>query len=149
MNISPQNRNPNPVNVPLDRVGIEEIADMLITPFINENLDALQMDCKLKFAEESIKVAREKIKPWVMKKEIGSTHELFGCKVSKRNGYAILDFEQDAEYAMLKKQLDERKALLSQSFKTVHKVITEDGEVVPKLPVKSYTSDSISYTFKK
>jgi hypothetical protein len=107
------------------------------------------MDCKLKFAEESIKVAREKIKPYVMKKEIGSTHELFGCKVSKRNGYAILDFEQDAEYAMLKRQLDERKALLSQSFKTVHRVVTEDGEVAPKLPVKSYTSDSISYTFKK
>jgi hypothetical protein len=50
---------------------------------------------------------------------------------------------------MLKKQLDERKALLSQSFKTVHNVITEQGEIVPKLPVKSYTSDSISYTFKK
>jgi len=74
---------------------------------------------------------------------------LFGCKVSKRNGYAILDFEQDAEYAMLKKQLDERKALLTQSFKTVHNVITDNGEVVPKLPVKSYTSDSIIYTFKK
>jgi hypothetical protein len=107
------------------------------------------MDCKLKFAEESIKASREKIKAYVLKKEIGSIHELFGCKVSKRNGYAILDFEQDAEYAMLKKQLDERKALLSQSFKTVHNVVTEQGEVVPKLPVKSYTSDSISYTFKK
>ena len=149
MNIYPQNRNVNPVSVQLDRVGIEEIADNLITPFLNESLDALEMDCKLKFAEEAIKVAREKIKPWVLKKEIGSTHELFGCKVSRRNGYAILDFEQDAECAMLKRQLDERKALLSQSFKTVHSVITEDGELVPKLPVKSYTSDSISYTFKK
>ena len=133
----------------LDRVGIEEVSENLIELFKNGEFEALEMDCKLKFAEESIKVAREKIKPWVMKKEIGSTHELFGCKVSKRNGYAILDFEQDAEYAMLKKQLDERKALLTQSFKTVHNVITEDGEVVPKLPVKSYTSDSISYTFKK
>ena len=139
----------NPVSVMLDRVGIEEVSENLIELFKNGEFEALEMDCKLKFAEESIKVAREKIKPWVMKKEIGSTHELFGCKVSKRNGYAILDFEQDAEYAMLKKQLDERKALLTQSFKTVHNVITEDGEVVPKLPVKSYTSDSISYTFKK
>jgi hypothetical protein len=141
--------NINPVSVQLDRVGIEEVSEKLIEAFKNGEIDALEMDCKLKFAEESIKVAREKIKPYVMKKEIGSTHELFGCKVSKRNGYAILDFEQDAEYAMLKKQLDERKALLSQSFKTVHNVVTEDGEVVPKLPVKSYTSDSISYTFKK
>ena len=139
----------NPVSVQLDRVGIEEVSENLIEAFKNGELDALEMDCKLKFAEESIKSAREKIKPYVMKKEIGSTHELFGCKVSRRNGYAILDFEQDVEYAMLKKQLDERKALLSQSFKTVHNVVTEDGEVVPKLPVKSYTSDSISYTFKK
>ena len=139
----------NPVSVMLDRVGIEEVSENLIEAFKNGELEALEMDCKLKFAEESIKVAREKIKPYVLKKEIGSTHELFGCKVSKRNGYAILDFEQDAEYAMLKKQLDERKSLLSQSFKTVHNVVTEDGEVVPKLPVKSYTSDSISYTFKK
>lgn len=139
----------NPVSVMLDRVGIEEVSENLIELFKNGELEALEMDCKLKFAEESIKVAREKIKPYVLKKEIGSTHELFGCKVSKRNGYAILDFEQDAEYAMLKRQLDERKALLSQSFKTVHSVVTEDGEVVPKLPVKSYTSDSISYTFKK
>ena len=142
-------KNINPIHVNLDRVGIEEVSENLIELFKNGELEALEMDCKLKFAEESIKVAREKIKPYVMKKEIGSTHELFGCKVSKRNGYAILDFEQDAEYAMLKKQLDERKALLTQSFKTVHNVITEDGEVVPKLPVKSYTSDSISYTFKK
>ena len=139
----------NPVSVMLDRVGIEEVSENLIELFKNGELEALEMDCKLKFAEESIKVAREKIKPYVMKKEIGSTHELFVCKVSKRNGYAILDFEQDAEYAMLKKQLDERKALLSQSFKTVHNVVTDNGEVVPKLPVKSYTSDSISYTFKK
>ena len=137
------------INTSLDKVGIEEVSENLIELFKNGELDALEMDCKLKFAEESIKVAREKIKPYVLKKEIGSTHELFGCKVSKRNGYAILDFEQDAEYAMLKRQLDERKALLSQSFKTVHNVVTEDGEVVPKLPVKSYTSDSISYTFKK
>ncbi len=137
------------INTSLDKVGIEEVSENLIELFKNGELEALEMDFKLKFAEEYIKVAREKIKPWVMKKEIGSTHELFGCKVSKRNGYAILDFEQDAEYAMLKKQLDERKALLTQSFKTVHNVITEDGEVVPKLPVKSYTSDSISYTFKK
>lgn len=137
------------INTSLDKVGIEEVSENLIESFKNGELEALEMDCKLKFAEESIKVAREKIKPYVLKKEIGSTHELFGCKVSKRNGYAILDFEQDAEYAMLKKQLDERKSLLSQSFKTVHNVITEDGEVVPKLPVKSYTSDSISYTFKK
>ena len=141
--------NINPVSVQLDRVGIEEVSENLIEAFKNGELEALEMDCKLKFAEESIKSAREKIKPYVLKKEIGSTHELFGCKVSKRNGYAILDFEQDAEYAMLKKQLDERKSLLSQSFKTVHNVVTEDGEVVPKLPVKSYTSDSISYTFKK
>ena len=139
----------NPVSVQLDRVGIEEVSEKLIEAFKNGELDALEMDCKLKFAEESIKSSREKIKPYVMKKEIGSTHELFGCKVSKRNGYAILDFEQDAECAMLKKQLDERKALLSQSFKTIHNVVTEDGEVVPKLPVKSYTSDSVSYTFKK
>ena len=137
------------INTSLDKVGIEEVSENLIELFKNGELEALEMDCKLKFAEESIKVAREKIKPYVLKKEIGSTHELFGCKVSKRNGYAILDFEQDAEYAMLKKQLDERKSLLSQSFKTVHNVVTEDGEVVPKLPVKSYTSDSISYTFKK
>ena len=139
----------NPVSVMLDRVGIEEVSENLIELFKNGELEALEMDCKLKFAEESIKVAREKIKPYVMKKQIGSTHELFGCKVSKRNGYAILDFEQDAEYAMLKNQLDERKALLIQSFKTVHNVVTEQGEIVPKLPVKSYTSDSISYTFKK
>ena len=137
------------INTSLDKVGIEEVSENLIELFKNGELEALEMDCKLKFAEESIKVAREKIKPYVLKKEIGSTHELFGCKVSKRNGYAILDFEQDADYAMLKRQLDERKALLIQSFKTVHNVVTEQGEIVPKLPVKSYTSDSISYTFKK
>ena len=142
-------KNINPIHVSLDRVGIEEVSENLIEAFKNGELDALEMDCKLKFAEESIKSAREKIKPYVMKKEIGSSHQLFGCKVSKRNGYAILDFEQDEEYAFLKKQIDERKALLTQSFKTVHNVVTEQGEIVPKLSVKSYTSDSISYTFKK
>jgi hypothetical protein len=141
--------NINPIHVNLDRVGIEEVSENLIEAFKNGELDALEMDCKLKFAEETIKASREKIKPYVMKKEIGSSHQLFGCKVSKRNGYAILDFEQDEEYAFLKKQLDERKSLLTQAYKTVHNVVTEQGEIVRKLPVKSYTSDSISYTFKK
>jgi hypothetical protein len=142
-------KNINPIHVNLDRVGIEEVSENLIEAFKNGELDALEMDCKLKFAEESIKASREKIKPYVLKKEIGSSHLLFGCKVSKRNGYAILDFEQDEEYAFLKKQLDERKALLTQAYKTVHNVVTEQGEIVRKLPVKSYTSDSISYTLKK
>jgi hypothetical protein len=141
--------NINPIHVNLDRVGIDEVSENLIEAFKNGELDALEMDCKLKFAEETIKASREKIKPYVLKKEIGSSHLLFGCKVSKRNGYAILDFEQDEEYAFLKKQLDERKALLTQAYKTVHNVVTEQGEIVRKLPVKSYTSDSISYTFKK
>jgi hypothetical protein len=141
--------NINPIHVNLDRVGIEEVSENLIEAFKNGELDALEMDCKLKFAEETIKASREKIKPYVMKKEIGASHLLFGCKVSKRNGYAILDFEQDEEYAFLKKQMDERKALLTQAYKTVHNVVTEQGEIVRKLPVKSYTSDSISYTFKK
>lgn len=131
----------------LSKSKIEELSTALCKPFNDGIQNALETDLKLKFIEETVKKAREKLNPFVLNSIL--VDEINGCKVSKRNGYAILDFEQDAEYAMLKKQLDERKALLSQSFKTVHNVVTEQGEVVPKLPVKSYTSDSISYTFKK
>jgi len=39
---------------------------------------------------------------------------------------------------------------LNMSSKTTYEYINPDtGEVIPKVPIKSYTKDSISYTFKK
>jgi len=133
----------------LSKSNIEVLSDNLIKPFNDGFQDALEMDIRLKFIEETVKKAREKMNPFVLKKTIEKGCELFGAKIAFKSGYAILDYEQDKEYLRLKKLLEERKELLNMASKTTHNFVTDDGELIERVPVKSYTKDSVSYTFKK
>ena len=134
----------------LSKSNIEVLSDNLLKPFNDGYQDALEMDIRLKFIEETVKKAREKMNPFVLKKTIEKGCELFGAKVAFKTGYAVLDYEQDKEYLRLKTLLEERKEALNMSSKTTYEYINPDtGEVIPKVPIKSYTKDSISYTFKK
>ena len=133
----------------LSKSNIEAISENLLLPLKDDKVDVLELDIRLKFIEETVNKAREKINSELLNKNIEKGCELFGAKISKRNGYAILDYEQDSEYLRLKNLLEARKEVLTQAHNTIHNVVTEDGEIVPKVSVKSYTKDSVSYTFKK
>ncbi len=133
----------------LSKSNISKLSEMLIEPFESGEKTAIEMDIQLKFVEETVKQAREKINGFVTQSNIDKGLEIEGCKVSRREGYAQLNYEDDKTYLQLKTLLAERKELLDSAFKSNHNIVTDDGEVIPKVSVKSYTKDSVSYTFKK
>ena len=133
----------------LSKSNISKLSEMLIEPFESGEKTAIEMDMQLKFVEETVKQAREKINGFVTSSNIEKGLEIEGCKVSRREGYAQLNYEDDKEYLRLKTLLAERKELLDSAFKSNHNIVTDEGEVIPKVSVKNYTKDSVSYTFKK
>lgn len=133
----------------LSKLNIQTIALKLLEPFENGEKTAIEMDMQLKFIEETIKEARVNINSYVTSSNIEKGLVLNGCKVSRKEGYAQLNYEDDPEYLRIKTLLAERKELLDSAFKSTHNIVTDEGEVIPKVSVKGYTKDSVSYTFKK
>jgi len=127
---------------------IEVIADNLIINVIEGFESALETDIKLKFIEETIKIARGKINTLAINQSTGIT-SFEGCKITNKKGGQTLDYEADKEYLRIKTLLDERKELLNQAYKLDINLVTNDGEIIPKVPVKTFVKDSISYTFRK
>lgn len=54
-----------------------------------------------------------------------------------------LDYAQDGVWANLSKLLKAREADLKLSFKTHHEVVTEDGDIIPKVGVKSPAKETL------
>ena len=133
----------------LSKSNILTLSEKLIEPFEKGEKTAIEMDMQLKFIEETIKQARANINSYVTSSNIEKGLEINGCKISRKEGYAQLNYEDDPEYLRIKTLLAERKELLDSAFKSTHNIVTDDGEVIPKVSVKSYTKDSVSYTFKK
>ncbi len=133
----------------LSKLNIQTIALKLLEPFENGEKTAIEMDMQLKFIEETIKEARVNINSYVTSSNIEKGLVLNGCKVSRKEGYAQLNYEDDPEYLRIKTLLAERKELLDSAFKSSFNIVTDEGEVIPKVSVKGYTKDSVSYTFKK
>ena len=133
----------------LSKSNISKFSEMLIEPFENGEKTAIEMDMQLKFIEETIKEARVNINSYVTSSNIEKGLILNGCKVSRKEGYAQLNYDDDIEYLRLKTLLAERKELLDSAFKSTHNIVTDEGQVIPKVSIKGYTKDSVSYTFKK
>jgi hypothetical protein len=132
----------------LTKTQIEITAEGITSAVFEGFEDALELDLKLKFMEETIKAARAKIDSTV-RGICETTPEKFGVKISIRSGYTIYDYEKDKEYSVLKAKLKEREELLKEAAKSKNILVTAEGEQVEKPPVKSYTKDSFSYTFPK
>lgn len=134
----------------LSKSNISTLAIKLLEPFENGEKTAIELDMQLKFIEETIKEARVNINSYVTSSNIEKGLILNGCKVSRKEGYAQLNYEDDCTYFMLKEKLAYRKQQLDEAFKCKNEIVnTETGEVIPKVSIKGYTKDSVSYTFKK
>ena len=131
----------------LTKTKMLEISESLTSRVLNNEVSAIAVDIQLKSFEEIIKTSRIQIESKVKDEVVRST-SYNGVKIDIRNGYATYDYEQDETYASLKKQLKEREELLKQSAKTESQLVI-DGEEIPKVPVKSYSKDSIVYSFEK
>ena len=110
--------------------------------------DAIDLDVKLKFIEEIIKSSRELINSQVIK-EAEEVKDRLGIKIQVKRGYPKYNFKEDVHYLELLQKAEQREQLLKEAVKTSHQILTEDGEIVPKCPVISYTKDSVSYIFRK
>jgi hypothetical protein len=73
---------------------------------------------------------------------------LFGASFQVANSPNTYDFESDTVYAELNEQLKKRRELLSQSLKTTADMVDINGEVIPKVPVKSHGGETLKVTFK-
>lgn len=76
----------------------------------------------------------------------GKDDRVLSCKVELSNTGERLDYEKDPVYADLKKQLKERENELKTAFKSKNTMVDENGEVIPKVPVKtpSYQTPKIT-----
>lgn len=124
-----------------------EIATDLMEGVFENNVSALETDVKLKAFEEIIKISRLAIEGKV-KEEIGANATFSGVKTEIRNGYAAYNYEEDSTYASLNAQLKAREEILKQAAKSESEIVI-DGELITKVSVKSYSKDSIIYTFSK
>ncbi len=135
------------VGLELTKSNIEKLASN-ITKQVDEGFqDAIELDCRLKFVEFTIELAREKLNKAAIMQSY-NRHEINGVKTLVKQGYAKLDYMQDEAFRNLYERLEERKEHLNMAFKSKDEIVIS-GEVIPKVPIKSYTKDSITYTFQK
>jgi len=134
---------------------ISNLANEICLPVEEGFQSALQTDLQLKALEEAIKEARERINKAVRAEAeeliSGGQKEVNKVSIEVRKGYASFDYSQDVEYVKIEEKLKARKTLLDQVAKSNGLVIIDEdsGEQIPKVPVKSYSKDSIVYKFSK
>lgn len=78
----------------------------------------------------------------------GSKGSFKGCEFLLKSGATYYDYSADPVYADLEAQLKKRKEALSLALKTDHSIVDENGEVVPKVPVKSGGGETLNISFK-
>lgn len=65
-----------------------------------------------------------------------------------RTGKTTYDFEKDEEYAGINDQLKARRRLLTDASKKAHSgsfIVTEEGEQIEPVPIKSVAKDSLIF----
>ena len=137
-------------NTSIDLVGLELTESNMsklagiITKAVDDGFQySIELDRRLKFIEETIKIAREKLNKSAIIQAYNNSDI-----ASVRNGYAILDYESDSCYKSIKDRLSERKSHLDLAFKSKDEIVI-NGEIIPKIVVKNYTKDSVIYKFPK
>lgn len=139
----------------LTKAEIDNVVTSINTGIVNGITNPLEVYLKAKYLNEVSAALLKEIKS-VTESEIEKYSKddrtLYGAKFTTRNGYAILAYEEDEEYAQLAAKLKARKDLLSDAYKAHQKgnrVIDTEGEIVEPPVVASYTADSIVITFPK
>ena len=76
-----------------------------------------------------------------------NVQEIENFEVKKSTGGPMLDYAADHKYVELEFLLKERKEKLDMAFKSKDVMVEEKtGEIIPKVPIKTYRKDSITVT---
>jgi hypothetical protein len=126
------------------------ITKKALTALVEEQVEAVKKPLQLYIQGKILKDLGDKLQGAV-KGQVNLNEELPGefshMQVSERHGYDVLDYEADEEYSRLKAALDARKKLLDAAVKASRDfrsaIVDDNGEVVPVVPVKNTTSNSI------
>lgn len=116
------------------------------------DVDALKAYASFKGIANTLKDATPELEKEAMaeaSKYAGRTFSANGVEFSFRNGSQTLDYGKDPVWLDLKEKMDERQELLKTAFKQKGAFYDEEGIEIPRVPVKSYTKDSLSVSFKK
>lgn len=125
----------------------------LIVAAVKEgDVDALKAYASFKGIANTLKDATPELEKEAMveaDKYGGKTFSANGVEFTFRNGSQTLDYGKDPVWLEIKTQLDARQELLKVAFKQKGAFYDEEGIEIPKVPVKTFTKDSLSVSFKK
>ena len=128
-----------------------KISEFFSNPVLNNEVDAVEHDIKLKALEEAIGDARTTIKS----KVIESASEIKSClgvEVSTTKGGQTLNYAEDSEWSILEKKKKDREKLLKQAWEMRQSDSSSElvvsSEEIPVVGVKTHTAASVRYKFK-
>ena len=128
-----------------------EISEFFSAPVLNNEVDAVEHDIKLKALEEAIGDARATIKPKVIE-AASEIKSCLGVEVSTTKGGQTLNYADDQEWSMLEKKKKDREKLLKQAWEMrqsdSESELVVSSEEIPVVGVKTYTASSVRYKFK-
>jgi hypothetical protein len=128
-----------------------EISEFFSSPVLNNEVDAVEHDVKLKALEEAISDARGKIKSKVIE-GASQIKTCLGVEVSTTNGGQTLNYADDQEWSMLNKKLKDREKLLKSAWEMrqsdPNSEFVVNSEEIPVVGIKSHTAASVRYKFK-
>ena len=129
---------------------VQTLAAAILTDIQEGYTNPLEVVTRLTALQQACELARSGMKD-ILTTEIakfGKSATCLGAKISITSGYAKYDYESDAEYSRLAKELADRKELLNMASKSGKQIINGD-EVIEPLAVKSYTADAIKIELAK
>lgn len=124
----------------------------LIVASVKEGLfDPLRVYASINGIKKSIEDVKPELEKHAMEEadKFGKSFSKAGVEFSIRNGSQTLDYEADEVYKERKESLKAREEMLKMAFKSKETFFDGEGVEVPKVPVKSFTKDSLVVKFKK
>ena len=129
------------------RIGISEFFS---SPVLNNEVDAVEHDVKLKALEQAIGDARGVIKSKVIE-AASEIKSCLGVGVSTTKGGQTLNYAEDPEWAILEKKQKDREKFLKQAWamrqSDSDSQLIISGEEIPVVGIKSYIAESVKYKF--
>jgi hypothetical protein len=137
----------------ISKSDINTAAKTISNEVLDGNLDPIKTLVQLKALEAACGQAIKDIQEEAISesyKHPGKSLIMLGATVTKKEGSLLLDFDQDAVYANIKKQIKEREEQLKTAYQMNKKgdvYVASDGEQVPVVPPKP-TKSSLAVLFK-
>ena len=102
----------------------------------------------VKMAEIIVEQTKEETMKDARFYSVGQNFNFKSASVIIANSPNTYDFESDSVYATLNEQLKARRELLSHALKTTADMVDDNGELIPRVPVKTYGCETLKVTFK-